>query len=939
MIRMKNAKYLLWLAIGLPTSVFAQIDTSYVSDSFEENTKVQVAFGTKEKDEITGSITHLDMRATQTDYHINMSSFLTGRTLGLLGSNNIRGTGVGIDIANLTGSGFLSGNALYIVDGLPRDIEGLRISEIESISVLKDANAAALYGSAAVNGVIMITTKRGKAGKPSASVSVNTGISKPQALPEYLGSAEYMEYFNQARINDGLSPQFSEQMIENHRNGNPYRYPDIDYYSSDYLRPFKAYHDVVTEFSGGDENARFYTNLGWNSTGGLLNFGEAKNARNDVFNVRGNVDLKVNPWINTSIDAAAIFGRNKGARGNFWNAAANNRPYEFAPLIPFDLIDPENPLLQGRKNDVDGKYLLGGTSAFLTNPIADSYSGGVYERISRKFTFNNRVNFDLNQYITGLSAHTNISFDYYTAYDQTIANQYSVYTPTWASNEDRIIQLTQHNLDARPGTQVVGNTTFKRRFGFYGLLNYDRNIAPLHRISGKLTAFGNLYKQQGDFQGVKQAHLGIQLGYSYANRYVVDFSGAVVNSTKLPENNRVGFSPTLGLAWIVSNEDFLSGNATIDYLKVRLSGGLMKSDLPITGFFYYDNRYGTSGSYSWYEGGRSRSAVRSSWLGNMNLGFAHRNEVNLGIEALLFNKTIGVETNLFYNNYNNLVTRPGTQFPSFYTDFISYQNFEADRYLGAELGLTYHKKIGDWRVNTGINMLYVTSKRTVVDEAYDFDYLNRQGKPKDATFGLEAIGLFQSQEEIDNSPIQTFGTVRPGDIKYKDQNNDGIINANDEVYLRRWQAPLSGGIHLTVGYKNFNLFLLGEARFGAKNFRESNYFWLDGNKKYSALARNAWTPETAATATHPRLSSQTNSNNHRRSSYWLYSDDFFQMRRVQLTYDFAPEFAGRLGMSNLRIFANGTDLFQFAKNKEIRKIRIGAEPYFHTFSIGLTADF
>jgi len=931
---MKNVLYLLLLT--LPAA--AQIDTAYVGNSDQQDSRVHVAFGKRDKNDITGALTRVDMGDTRLDYHINLSNFLTGRSLGLLGSNNIRGTGVGIDVANLTGSGFESGNALYIVDGLPRDIEGLRISEIESITILKDANAAALYGSAAVNGVIMITTKRGLAGKPYASVSVNTGILKPQALPEYLSSAEYMEYYNMARQNDGLSAQYSPETIEKYRNGNPYRYPNVDYYSSDYLKPFKTYHDVLMEFSGGDENARFYTNLGWNSNGGLLNFGEAGNARNDIFNVRGNVDLKINNWINTAIDAAAIFGRNKGARGNFWNSAANTRPYEFAPLLPFDLIDPENPLLTGRKNDVDGKYLLGGTTAFLTNPIADSYSGGQYERISRKFTFNNRVNFDLNQFVRGFSFHTNISFDYYTAYDQTVANQYSVYTPTWHATEDRIISLTQHNLDARPGTQVVGNTTFKRRFGFYGLLNYDRGFDQ-HRVFGKLTAFGNVFKEQGDFQGVKQAHLGLQLGYSFANRYVVDFTGALVNSTKLPDNNRVGFSPTLGIAWIVSNEEFMLDNPVVDYLKIRLSGGMLKSDLPISGFFYYDNRYGTSGSYNWYEGGRSRSAVRSSWLGNLNLGFARRNEVNLGIEALLFNKTFGFETNLFYNNYNDLVTRPSTQFPSFYTDFISYQNFEADRYLGAELGLSYNRNMGDWRLNTGINLLYVTSKRTVVDETYDFEYLNRQGRPRDAYFGLEALGFFQNQNEIDNSPIQTFGTARPGDLKYKDQNGDGIINANDEVYLGRWQSPFSSGLRLNIGYKNFDLFLLGEARFGGNAFRENNYFWLDGTKKYTAIARNAWTPETAQTATHPRLSSQTNSNNHRRSDFWLYSTDFFQMRKIQLTYDINPTFANKLGMANLRVFANTTDLFQFAKEKEIRKIRIGNEPYYHTFSIGLTAEF
>jgi TonB-linked SusC/RagA family outer membrane protein len=930
----------LLVSIGIFTPVSAQVDTVSVNENSVENQLINVAFGKKSKTDITGSVTSTDLdRANRLDYHVWGSNILTARTLGMIGSNNIRGIGVGIDVADLTGSGLQSGNTMYVVDGLPRDIDGLRMSEIESITVLKDVNASVLYGSAAVNGVILITTKRGTANQSRSSVSVNRGISTPQALPKFLNSADYMRMFNVARANDGLSNQFNDQAIENHQNGNPYRYPSVDYYSKDYLRSSKAYTDVVAEFSGGDDNARFYTNVGWNSAGGLLNFGEGASARNDVFNVRGNVDLKVNPWINTAIDAAATFGRDKGPRGNFWGAASSTRPHEFAPMIPIDLIDPENSLLVGRKNDVEGKYLLGGTAAFLTNPIADSYSGGMFEGIERKFSFNNRINFKLDQVTQGLAFNTNLSFDYFTSYNQTVANQYSVYTPTWAPTEDRITQLTQHGVDARPGTQVVGNTFFKRRFGFYGQLAYNRTFDDLHKFSGSLTGFGSQYKEQGDFQGVKQTHIGLQASYTYDRRYVIDFSSAVINSTKLAPGNRIGFSPTIGLAWIASSEDFLADHSTIDFLKVRLSGGMLKSDLPIGGFFYYDNRFNNSGSYNWYEGGRSRSGVQSNWLGNTNLTFASRDEINLGIEALMFNKTFGVETNLFYNYYNNLVTRPATEYPSFYTDFISYQNFEADRYVGAELGLNYTKTMGDWNVFAAVNMLYVTSKRMIVDEAYDFDYLNRKGLPKDATFGLEAIGLFQNQQEITNSPIQTFGTVRPGDIKYKDQNGDGIINANDEVYLRRWQAPLSGGLQLNVGYKNINLFLLGEARFGAENFRESNYFWLEGNRKYSEIAWNAWTPETAATATHPRLSSGTNSNNHRRSTYWLYSDNFFQMRKMQLTYDFDTELTSRFKVKHLRIFANATDLFQLAANKEVRQIRIGAEPYYHTFSLGLTANF
>jgi TonB-linked SusC/RagA family outer membrane protein len=907
---------------------------------YGSDAKVNLPFRTAYKGDVNGMVSTLNTNdIISYDHSIYADGVLTGRTLGMLGSNTIRGIGIGINVADITGSGVSSGNALFIVDGLPRDIESLRLSEIESITVLKDANTAVLYGSMAVNGVVMITTKRGEAYKNKSDFSVNYGVSTPRALPNYLNSADYMTYYNMARANDGQTAQFTPAVIASHDTGNIYRYPNIDYYSDDYMRRMKSYFDLTGEFSGGNDVAKYYANIGWYSAGGILNFGEAANARNNVFNVRGNVDLKINNWIKTSIDASSLFSNDKSQRGNYWSAASTNRPYVFTPLIPFDLMDPNNALLVGRKNDIDDMYLLGGNVTYQTNAIADSYSGGVFEDIRRKFSFNNRIDFDLGRLTEGLSFHTNLSFDFYTAYTQTVSNSYSVYEPTWDAVKDSIVSLKQYGIDARPGTQVVGNTTFNRRFGFYGLLSYERVFNDVHHITGSFLGYGSGLKEQGDFQGAKHAHLGLQLAYTYNRKYAVNFSGAYVNSVKLPEGNRTGFSPTLGLSWILSEEGFLSSVTSIDLLKWRVSGGIMNSDIPVGSFFYFDNRYTTSGSYGWNEGLRSRSGVMSSWASNANLGFAKRNSLNLGLEGMFFNKVLGAEVNYFYENYNDLIARPSSQYPSFLTDFMPYTNFGADKYNGVEAGLSLNKTFGDWNFYLGVNFLYVTSVRTKVDEIYSNAYQYRQGQPVDATFGLEALGLFQDQTEIDNSPLQTFGTVKPGDIKYKDQNNDNVIDANDEVYLRRYQAPLSGGLQVRISYKRLTLFVLGEGRSGADSFREGDYYWVDGNKKYSDVVLGAWTPATSTTATYPRLSSTTNNNNHRRSSYWLYNNDYFGIQKIQLTWKLPESATKFIFVKNMDVFVDASDLFQFAKNREIRDLRVGSEPYYRTFSAGIKAIF
>lgn len=918
----------------------ARINIKSTEFLYGRNKKIKLAFKETFQGDIVGAVSTVKSEEIMKyDYTIMASEILNGRTPGMLGSNSIRGIGIGINVADITGTGLESGNALFIVDGLPRDIRSLRLSEIESITVLKDVNSAILYGNAAINGVILITTKRGEAYKSVSNFMVNYGIDKPRALPEFLNSADYMMYYNQARINDGQAPTFSPEMIENYKTGNKYRYPDVDYYSSEYMKNFKSYFDINSEFSGGNEQAKYYANIGWYSAGSILDFGEAANARNNIFNVRGNVDLRITDWIKTSLDATSLFGNNKSQRGNFWDAAFNTRPYEFAPLLPINLIDPENSLLLSRKNDIDGKFILGGTSTFQTNPIADSYSGGRFERISRKFSFNNRVDFDLKRIARGLSFHTNISFDYYTAYSQTIDNTYSVYTPSWHGSTDNIINLTQHGRDSRPGIQVVGEAAFQRRLGFYGLASYDRTYGEVHHVTGSLLGYGSTFKEQGDFQGIKHSHLGFQLTYSYQRKYMLDFSSAYMHSVKLAKGNRGGFSPSLGIAWMISNEDFMKSLNNVNFLKLRLSGGILHSDLPIASFFYYDNRFATSGSYAWYEGTRSRSGVMSSWSDNPDLGYAKRNEINLGLEGLFFDKLIGAEINVFYDLYNDQVVRPTSVYPGFYTDFIPFENFNADKYQGMECGLSLNKSIGDWSIFLGANLLYVTSERTKVDEIYDNEYQYRAGKPRDATFGLEAIGLFQSQADIDNSPIQVFGTVKPGDIKYKDQNGDGIIDGNDEVYIRRYQAPLSGGLQFKLSYKILTLYFLGEGRSGAKGFREGDYYWIDGNKKYSGVVLGAWTEAKAASATYPRLSAGTNSNNNRRSTYWLYKDDYFNIRKIQLTCTMPEAVSRSLMMKDLNVFIDASNIWQFAENLKIRDLRVGNEPYYRTFSIGLRANF
>ena len=910
---------------------------------YSENDKVNLAFHNAYAGDVVSAYTKIDMaEKNKYDHQLWGSDVLTGRAQGILGSNNVRGIGTGIDVGDATDTGNSisgTGNALFVVDGLPRDIVSLRADEIESITVLKDINASILYGAQAVNGVVLITTKRGAAHKNSATFSANYGLSTALDKPKYLNSADYMEAYNTNRAMDGLAAQYSADEISKYRSGNKYRYPDNDYYSDDNLKSMKNYFDLQGVFEGGSETAQYYATVGWYSQGSILDFGEWKNARNNIFNVRANVDLKINDWIKMAMDGTALFGQNNTGRGDYWGTAATERPFEYSPLLPISLVSGEEAqaTANASKYIIDGAYILGGNTNYTTNRFADGLAGGTFSRVTRKFSFNNRLDFDLSQITEGLSFHTNMNFDFYNAFDQTVYNTYSVYQPTWSA-DDKITALKQIGTDSRPGTQAVGNTTFRRRMGFFAQLGYDRTFDDVHHFMGNLVGYHTQLKIQGTYQPVKTSHLGLQLNYTYDKKYTVDFSGNYASSPKLAEGHRTGVSPSAALGWVLSRESFLKDVEWLDHLKLRVSAGVLKSDIPVTSFYLYEPAYTTSTTIRWGEGSYNRASYLPSRGANYELTFADRKELNVGLEGAFFNKSLTVDANLFWEKYNGQVVRPTAAYPGFYSAFVAYENFNEDSYRGFDVGVKYKKNFGDFRFMVGATALYVDSERKVVDESYAEPYMYRAGHPRDAYFGYMCEGIFQSQAEIDGHAKQTLGTVKPGDLKYKDLNNDGVIDTNDQTYLGRWNAPLSGGLELNLGYKNWDLYVLGEAQFGGKGFKENSYYWIDSTDKYSEIALNSWT-ESNKSAEYPRITTQAGNNNLVRSTFWLYDKDYFQIRKIQLTYQMPDKIANAVLMKKMSVYLDATTPFRFASNREVLDLKIGSEMSYRTFSIGFKSTF
>jgi TonB-linked SusC/RagA family outer membrane protein len=891
--------------------------------------EVYVPFKKISKQDLPGAITVLNPETfINKDYNVSVENGMNGRAAGLLWSNNIWGME----------------NAIVMIDGIRRDFADITLNEVQQITVLKGVQAVALYGSQAAKGVILITTKKGEAGGRKIAVRVNSGIAVPQALPKYLNSADYMTFYNEARVNDGLAEQFSAATIQNYRKGNSYLYPSVDYYSSDYLKKFQTTNDANAEFSGGNSNARFYANVGWVNSSTLLNIGEGSKEQDNRFNIRGNVDLKINDKISSAIYISAVLNDSRRARGNYWGNAASLLTHRVTPLIPISAISPSNKaalaLVKASRNVIDGKYMLGGTQQFQTNPIADLYAAGYDNNIRRTVQVTNQIDANLSSVAKGLTFHTLFNLDYSNSYLQSIANTYAVYNPSWNANGDTLTSLQKFGEDARPGTQNINNTTQRQNLGFSSWLNYEKTVNETHNFSTTLLGYVSSIRTNDIYQPNTNAHAGLQVNYNYKHKYWVDFNGVYVNSTRLAKGNRAAFSPTVSLGWLLSSENFLANASFVDHLKLSASAGMLNTDLDISGYYLYENIYTSQAFFTWNDGIQAQNrASQSSFGANPELSFPKRKEINASLEGSFFKNLLTVQTTFFANKMDGLPTQRFSQFPSYMSNFVPYTNYNANNRTGIDVMVGLNKKLGEVNLSVGVNATYATSKVTKRDELYLDAYQNRTGLPTDAIFGLESDGFFTDAADITNHPKQMFGEVKPGDIRYIDQNGDKLIDARDEVMIGRWIAPFNYGITFSAEYKNFNLFLLGTGATGGYGLKNNNYFWVDGDDKYSEVVNDRWTAATKTTAKYPRLSSSQNNNNFRSSDFWSYSTNQFNLSKVQLTYNFSDKFVSKGIFKDLGVYVSAGNLVRFAKNLDVLELNVAATPQFRYYTAGIRAKF
>lgn len=925
------------IALGaalLPVAAVAQTEKEY-TDSVAS--QVNVAFRTVNEADLMGGVSTVNMieqaKKDYTTYSLDGMDALVGGYNGQLWNQ---------------------GEALVLVDGVPRDATNVLPTEIEQITFLKAASAVVLYGSRAAKGVILITTKHGRNDGLNVSVRGNASLYVPKSYPKYLGSAAYMELYNEALQNDGKAAVYSDEDIYHYAsNENPYRYPNINFFDSQYIKKTYQRYDGTAEFSGGGRLAHFYANIGLSNVGSLMNFGEGKNNHTTRLNVRGNIDLRLNDWIDGYVNANATFYDARNDNSNFWSESATMRPtsqYPLVPFIPISYVEEADAVtlktIQNSNYIIDGKYFLGGTQSQQTNPFAAMYAAGYNKYTSRQMQFDMGMNFDLNSLVKGLKLKTKFAVDYHTQYNTSINNEYAVYEAKWNnySGQDLITSITKYGTDKRTGTQNLSNSHDKQLILMQAQLDYDRSFGD-HNLNATLLAHGYQISEDGKYHRTSNANLGLQLAYNYAHTYYADLSMAAIHSAKLAEGHREAISPVVSLGWRLKNESFLRNVKAVDDLKLTASYGIINQDLDIEKYYMYDYVFTATGTWwGWNEVANSMQTSDSQQGSNYNLGFIKRKEFRAGLTGSLWEGALKFDANFFTTSTNGLLTTASTIYPSYFqtywpvSTFLANTNYNNQRRTGVDLTLNVHQKFGEFDTNFGVSAMYYTSKNTKWDENVEYDWLKAEGQSIEAMRGYECLGFFKDADDVANS-AKINNNTKPGDLKYKDQNGDGIIDSKDQVVIGKWTAPFQMGVHFTVKYKDFTLFAQGFGTFGGNGLKNGKDTWVYGDGKYSDVVLNRWTPETASTATYPRLTTESGDLNFVASDFWKYSTSAFRLNKVQLTYDLPQSiFAGDSFVKGVSVYVSGSNLLTIAKERKYMELNVGTAPQTRMYNLGVKVN-
>ena len=906
---------------------------------------VNIGFDKQRVRYVTSAISSVKGRDLQKNFNTSLGNTLYGRLSGLTVSqfNNepgINTPGLAVRGRNTYGVGT---DLLVIIDGFLGEYSQLVNEEVEEITLLKDASATAVYGSRGANGVLLVTTKRGKDAPLQVNFSTQQGFARATSLPKFLNSNNYAILYNEALANDGKAPLYTDADIAAYADGsNPFFRPNVDYYK-EVLRDAAPVSNYNLSFRGGNNTAKYFVMLNNISSQGLFkNFGdqdeESKNSTYNRFNFRANIDVN----LTSRMSATLLLG---GTVEDKVNASSlySGGTFNALSLLPPNAFPVRNP---------NGTF--GGSSNF-TNPVANLLKTGSALSNGRTLQSSFRLNHELDMITPGLKASVAVS-----------VNNYFISGSNKTKNIERFA-ISKNQAGDTVYTKFGQTTSLSgsepnlgqyRNYALQAFLNYHRSFGK-HDIS-VMTMFNsdqsNIDKSD-IFGGTDGANLSLpyknnsgatRITYVNSNKYIAEFSMAAMASENYAKGNRLGYFPAGSVGWIASNESFLQQNKALTFLKLRGSYGLVGNNDIGGNRFLFDQRFQSVGSYIFGTGSTAGNALAEGRLANINVTWEKEKKANIGIDATFFNQ-LNFSLDVFNQDRYDILADANATLPLYlgYTALPSINQGKVNN-KGFEVSLGYHnKEKNTLQFFAEANVFYARNRIDFNAQPIQINQgLVNQGNRIGQPYGLRALGLFQNQAEIDASPKPVGLIIKPGDVKYQDIGGplgvpDGIIDGSDAVPIGNPGLPdLTVGLHTGLKYKGFDLDLVFQGVSG-------NTVTLNGNQfrpfqnfgQAGEIALERFTPQNP-NAKFPRLSADNNLNNYRFSSFYQRDGSFVKLRSAELGYSISDKLINRIKLQQARLFLTGTNLFSLDHIKYGDPEALGTGyPNLRTITLGARIQF
>ncbi len=846
-------------------------------------------------------------------------------------------------------------NPIYIIDGVPVHITEMTLDpqEIESFTLVNDIVGKNMYGAEAADGAIVITTKRGRKNDRLLNVDIEKGVSAIDRFPEVVSGADYARLNNKARINDGMSPVYTDEMIAGYEKNNPYDkvYPSVNFRDM-MLKDTKSFQRVGLSSTGGNEKVQYHAYLGYAGEGDAYKIGPVSDYQR--INARSNIDATLNEYLKVNFDFYAGISIRRQPNylynGNYTNEDGGQntslRLQEFTQVIDqINYIPPVAFPVYAAFDSISGTPWYGVHPNYGNNPIGDLVDCGYFKETGRTGAGKVALEYNMSHFIPGLKSRSDVSFNLYNLTRIGKAENYTAYIV----NPNLMVDGNGNPvLDANGNKQFDINLTFKQlgiempglakmydyytqRLAFTQQFIYDRSFGNSD-IHSSLNYYISKYIRNGVEEPMRQQNLIWSGMYTFKNKYALQSSVAYNGSSSFAKGKRYKMFPTVGASWVISDESFMQGTSGwLNFLKFRAEYGHIGYDNLLWSRQYYmtadrwtanssGQAFGPHTSNRWFGNNiDSDGSYRTTYnrIGNNNLTWETRKELSAGFDLLMLNNRLSAAFTYYNILRDDIVTRlEGSYFPltAGYQAY-PYYNYAKTRHNGAELGLVFSDQVGtDFRYSVGGNVAYQTTKRIKVYELpYANAYQSRVGASNDAYYGFVYMGRFQSDEETALVPQLFDEQLHKGDLKYADLNGDGVVDSNDQKEIGNTSPKMIYGINLNFAYKRFDLTVVANGRAFCDVPLTTDYYfngWGDGN--YSKFVLD----NADGNGEYPRLTYNRVNNNFQASSFWLRKGGYFKIQNVELGYNMKLKPANRMALRGVRLFARGANLLTISEIKD-----------------------